>query len=562
MVSGVINILMLTGSIFMIQIYDRVLASRSLPTLVALSVIAVTAYVLQGGLDAIRGRVLALIGERIDSVVGPDLYEAVVELPLRSPRPGQETLQPFRDLDAIRSFMSGPGPTAFFDMPWLPVYVALTYLFHPFLGYAALLAAIVLLALTVLTDLCGSSPTVLALEGQSRRNLLADTAQRGAEVIRAMGMMPALAERWREAQVQHLTAQRRANFVVGGLSSLAKTARMVVQSCVLGLGAYLAIKGEISGGTIIAASILSSRALAPVDQAIASWRGFVAARQGYGRLRQLFLGSGQADHAFELPPAAKALAVEALFVGAPGAPKPIVRNVSFHLKAGQRLGIVGASASGKSTLARALVGVWTPLAGKVMLDGADIQHWPASRLGPQIGYLPQDVQLFDGSIAENIGRLQRPLDSEAVLAAARAAGFHEQILALPYGYETRIGIGGLELSAGQKQRLGLARALFGAPFLVVLDEPNSNLDAEGERALNAAIATIGERGGIAIVIAHRPSVVAAVDLLAVMRHGEIAAFGLRQDILARSARADSEAVTRSAAPGERLRMVRPLDFKV
>jgi ATP-binding cassette subfamily C protein len=447
-------------------------------------------------------------------------------------------------------------------MPWLPIYLMVTYLLHPLLGYAALLAAIILLGLTALADLRGASPTRRALEAQSRRNLLADSAQRGAEVIRAMGFMPALVDRWCEVHNQHLTAQRRASFIIGGLSSLARMARMVVQSCMLGLGAYLAIKGEISGGTIIAASILSSRALAPVDQAIASWRGFVAARQGYGRLQHLLLGSGEAAHVFDLAPPGKSLAAEALFVGAPGTSKPIIRSISFRLVAGQTLGIVGASAAGKSTLARALVGVWTPLAGKILLDGADIRHWPAWRLGPHIGYLPQDVQLFDGNVAENIARFQQPLDSEAVLAAGKAAGFHEQILALPDGYETRIGLGGLELSAGQKQRLGLARALYGGPFLVVLDEPNSNLDADGERALNAAITEVGERGGIAVVIAHRTNVIAAVDLVAVMRDGQIAAFGPRREILARSGPTGGGAARRNSAPdSERLRMHGPADGK-
>jgi PrtD family type I secretion system ABC transporter len=325
----------------------------------------------------------------------------------------------------------------------------------------------------------------------------------------------------------------------------------------LGLGAYLAIEGQISGGTIIAVSVLASRALAPVDQAIASWRGFVAARQGYSRLRQLLACSGTEAGAFELPPPLKSLSTEALFVGAPGVSKPIIRNIGVRLEAGQSLGIIGASASGKSTLARALVGVWAPLSGKVMLDGAELRHWPAARLGAHIGYLPQDVQLFDGSIAENIARFQRPLDSEAVLSAATAAGFHDQILTLPEGYETRIGPGGIELSAGQKQRLGLARALFGDPFLVVLDEPNSNLDAEGERALKTAIASVGARGGIAIVIAHRTSIIAAVSLVAVMRGGEIAAIGPREEVLARSVRLAEAVPRRRAAIVERLRMVEP-----
>jgi PrtD family type I secretion system ABC transporter len=549
-VSAVINLLMLTGSVFMIQIYDRVLVSRSLPTLAVLSAMAVGAYLLQGGLDAIRGRVLTLIGERIDASIGKTLYRAVMEVPLRAARGGQESLQPFRDLEAVRSFMAGPGPAAFFDLPWLPVYLLFCYLFHPLLGYAAGGAALLLLGITALADLRGASPARRAADAQSRRNLMADNAQRGAEAVRAMGVAPALAERWNEAHLEHLAAQRRAGFVIGGLSAIARMARMVAQSCMLGLGAYLAILGEISGGTIIAVSILASRALAPVDQAIASWRGFVAARQGFRRL-SLALGAGDAtDDGFAMPPPRLSLSTEGLFVAAPGGAKPILRNVGFRLGAGQCLGVIGSSASGKSTLARALVGVWTPLAGKVMLDGADIAHWSPDRLGPHIGYLPQDVQLLDGTIAENIARFERPLDSDAVISAASAAGFHQRILALPEGYETRIGAGGMELSAGQRQRLGLARALYRDPFLVVLDEPNANLDSEGESALMAAINGIGARGGIAVVITHRLSVMNAVSLVAVMRAGELTAFGPRNAILAQQTR------PRAVAAGSQVRDLR------
>lgn len=544
LMSGMVNVLMLTGSIFMIQVYDRVLSSRSLPTLAALAVIAIVAYLFQGCLDAIRGRVLMLIGERIDDVVGPDVYTALAGLPRASA--GQETLQPFRDLEAIRGFMSGPGPVALFDMPWLPIYLVLCYLFHPMLGYAASGAAVVLIVITLMTELRGRSPMRRALEAQSRRNQIAENTQRGAEVARAMGMVPALAERWRDAHGQHLKAQRQANYIVGGLSVVAKMSRMLVQSCTLALGAYLAIRGEISAGTIIATSILSSRALAPVDQAIASWKSFIAARQGSERLNRLLGASQASEPEMQLPQPAGHLAVDGLFVGAPGMPKPIVRNASLKLEAGQALGIIGASASGKSTLARGLVGVWPPLGGKVMLDGANIEHWDRARLGPHIGYLPQDVQLFDGTVAENIARFRKPLDSNAVLEAAKAAGFHDQILALPEGYDTRIGHGRIELSAGQKQRLGLARALYGEPFLVVLDEPNSNLDADGEAAVVAAMNAVTARGGIVVVIAHRPSAIAAVDFIAVMRAGEIAAFGPRDEVLAKTV-VNPEATRRAPA---------------
>ncbi len=547
LISCVINVLMLTGSVFMIQIYDRVLSSRSMPTLAALSAIALTAYIFQGGLDAIRARVLALVGERIDGAAGPELYKAVAALPLIDPKNGQETLQPFRDLEAIRGFMSGAGPIALLDMPWLPVYIILCYLLHPLLGYTALLAACLLVIITLLAELRGRGPMRAALAAQSERNMLADNTQRGAEAARAMGMVPALAARWNDAHIRHLDAQRRANFATGGLSAFAKMTRLIVQSLMLGLGAYLAIKGEISAGTIVASSILAARALAPVDQAIANWRGFIAARQGYARLKKLLGSVPRIRPGMKLPAPEKSLAAEALFAAPPGVRATVIRNINLKLTAGETLGIIGPSASGKSTLARTLTGVWLPLAGKVTLDGANIHHWDAGDLGPHVGYLPQDVQLFDGTIAENIARFQTPLDSAAVLKAAADAGFREHIFALPGGFETPLGRGGFELSAGQRQRLGLARALYGDPFLVVLDEPNSNLDAEGEAALTSAIAGIGERGGIGIIIAHRPSAIAAVSVLAVMRDGEIAALGPRDEILSKTVQNAADIARRAAA---------------
>lgn len=548
-ISGVINLLMLTGPLFMIQIYDRVLASRSLPTLITLAAIAVAAYVLQGWLDAIRSRALGLIGERIDAAVAPDIHRAVMDLPLRAPASAQETLQPFRDLEAIRAFMAGHGPNAFFDLPWLPVYLGFCYLLHPVLGIVAAGAALILILITGLADICGAGPTGRAMQAQSAGNRLADQSQRNAEVIRAMGMLPALTDAWRDVHERYLVLQRRSGFVLGGLSAMARASRLIAQSCMLGVAAWLAVKGEISDGTIIAVSILASRALAPVDQAIAGWRGFVAAREGYRRLAGLLTAPMHPGATFALPAPCRGLKVEGLWVAAPGSQKPIVRNLGFSLEAGQRLGIVGASASGKSSLARALVGAWAVHAGRVTLDGADIRQWPADRLGRHIGYLPQNVQLFEATVAQNIGRLQASATSDAVIAAARGAGFHEQILALPAGYETRIGLAGIELSAGQKQRVGLARALFGDPFLVVLDEPNANLDIDGESALKAAIEAIGRRGGIAIVIAHRMSILAGVDLLAVMRAGEIVTFGPRQAVAGPRISVASAADTRGA-PGE------------
>ncbi|MBO0764128.1 MAG: type I secretion system permease/ATPase [Hyphomicrobiaceae bacterium] len=545
LVSGIINVLTLTSSVFMMQVYDRVLGSQSVPTLVALSGIAVAAYLFQGWLDILRGRVLALIGERVDAEVGPKVHAAVTDLPLRRQEANREALQPFRQLEAVRGFLSGAGPVALFDMPWMPIYLLICFLLHPLVGLLTLAGALVLVCLTLLTEVKSKAPASAALEAQSERNAAADAAQRGAEAVRAMGMLPALAARWQKAHEGYLLAQRRANYVVGGLSATAKMLRLVLQSALLGLGGFLAIRGQISSGSIIAGSIIGSRALAPVDQAIASWRAFVAARQGYQRLNALLTLFPDQQKSFVLPPPTKTLVVEDLVVAAPGSAGPIVRRVSLKLEAGQALGIIGPSASGKSTLARALVGVWPPRNGAVMLDGAALDQWSPEAIGPSIGYLPQDMQLFDGTVAENIARFNPEVDSAGVIDAAKAAAFHEQVLSLSDGYNTRVGLAGAQLSMGQKQRLGLARALYGKPFLVVLDEPNSNLDAEGEAAVSAAIAGLKGRGAIAVVIAHRPSAIAAVDLILVMRQGEAVAFGPKEKVLAKTVQNAHQLLARS-----------------
>jgi PrtD family type I secretion system ABC transporter len=483
LISGLINMLMLTGSLFMMQIYDRVIGSQSIPTLVLLSLITVAAYLFQGGLELIRSRVLGLAAERIDEEVGPKVHAAVADLPLRLPRSASEAMQPFRDLELVRSFIGGPGPAAFFDMPWLPIYLIVLFMLHWACGVLTIMGALILIALTWAAEVKGKHPTRETLETQSMRNQTADATQRNAEVVKAMGLLPALTERWQQTHDTYLAAQRRSSFSAGGLAAAARIVRMVLQSAMLGVAAYLAIKGQISSGSIIAASILGGRALAPIDQAIGSWKGFVAARQGYGRLNSMLALYPDNSALFALPPPTRSLTVDNLVVAAPGSRNPIVKRASFGLNAGQALGIIGPSASGKTTLVRAMVGAWQPVGGKVMLDGSSIDQWPSSALGPSIGYLPQDVQLFDGTIAENISRFSKEPPSKAVTGAAEAAGFHEHVVALADGYNTRIGQGGAHLSAGQRQRLGLARALFNEPFLVILDEPNANLDAEGETAV-------------------------------------------------------------------------------
>lgn len=551
--SGIINLLMLTGAVFMMQVYDRVLASYSIPTLIALSIVAIAAYAFQGWLDVMRTRILLLIGERIDADLGPKVHTAVLDLPLRAQRPPGETLQPFRDLEAVRGFLSGPGPVALFDMPWMPIYLLFIALLHPALGLVTLLGALMLLGLAVATEMSGRNPTKVAQEAQSARNALADVGQRSAEAVRAMGMQKALSKRWLAAHTKVLLAQRELGFRGGGLSAAAKTFRLVLQSSLLGFGAYLAIRRELSPGGIIAASILGARALAPIDQAIATWKAFIAARQANARLRALLAPYADRTPPFALPVPKSTLTLDGLMVAAPGSRTPIVKRAAFTLNSGQALGIIGMSASGKTSLIRAIIGVWQPLAGKVKLDGASIDQWDPDVLGNAIGYLPQDVQLFDGTIADNISRFKPDADPALVMEAAKLAGFHTSVLAFPDGYDTLIGLGGVQLSAGQRQRVGLARALYGRPFLIVLDEPNSNLDAEGETAVSDAVRGIRERGGIAIVVAHRPSAIAAVDTLAVMRNGEVVAFGPRDEVLARTVQNASNIISHPASRPEAAR---------
>jgi ATP-binding cassette, subfamily C, bacterial PrsD len=546
--SGVVNILALTGSIFMMQVYDRVLASQSIPTLVMLSLIAVAAYVFQGLIDGLRTRTLALVGEHLDEMIGPRLYAIVAEMPLRLARQTSETLQPFRDLDNVRGFLGGPGPVTLFDLPWLPLYLGLMFLMHAWLGWLTVAGAVVLILLTVITEVRSKRPSLEAMAAQSTRNMMADGTQRGAEVVKAMGMLPALAARWEATHREQMTAQRRATFTVSGLAGAAKTVRMVLQSAMLGLGAYLVIEGQVSAGMLIASNILSSRALAPIDQAIAVWRSFMGARQSYGRIKILLADVPEAPELFSMPRPYQSLTVDNLAVGAPQSRNPLVKRATFKVNAGQAVGVIGPSASGKTTMARALVGIWPVLAGKVMLDGTSIDQWSSANLGPAIGYLPQDVQLFDGTIAENIARFNSDAPADMVIAAARAAGIHEHISAFPDAYNTRIGHGGGHLSAGQRQRIGLARALYGDPFLVVLDEPNANLDGDGEVAVLDAIRNIRERGGIAIVIAHRASALRAVDLVAVMNQGVMTAFGARDDVLAKTTQAIQPKPAQGASP--------------
>ena len=528
--SALINLLMLTGPLFMLQVYDRVLPSRSVPTLVALMLLMAALYAFQATLEGTRARLLVRLGYYLDEAMSQRLYNAVVRLPLRvkSRGDGSEHLQ---DIDHIRGFFSSGGPSAFADLPWVPVYLAVCFLFHPLIGVAALIGGTALALITICAELFTRAPSKAAALHQAKRNSLLEASRRNAEVVRAMGMAPGLGERWALFNAAHLHAHRRASDVSGGLGSLSRALRMVLQSLVLGLGAYLVIYQEATAGVIIASSILVSRTLAPVEIAVANWKPFVAARQSWTRLCGLLESVPAEQTPATLPAPHHELRVENVAAVPPGESRVVLNKVAFALTTGDGLGVIGPSASGKSSLARLLVGVWEPARGKVRLDGATLDQWSADILGRHVGYLPQDVELFAGTVAENIGRFTREIDFEKVLAAAKAAGAHDLVVSLPQGYETQIGEAGSALSAGQRQRVALARALYGDPFLVVLDEPNSNLDEEGERALTHAILGARHRGAIVIVIAHRPSALAAVDQVLVLSEGQQMRFGKKDDVL-------------------------------
>ena len=518
MMSAMLNIIYLTGSFFMLEIYDRVIPSKSLPTLIGLGIIAAVLYMGQGVLDLIRSRICNRLGDSLDAKLGKRVYDAIIRLPLKL-RGNGDSQQPIRDLDQVRSFLSSGGP------------LAICFLFHVWIGVACLIGMAVLIALAYLAEVKTKAPAKTALALATPRSALVESGRRNAEVLQAMGMAPIVTDRWAKANQAYLLANRQANDASRGIGAITKAIRAAIQSVVLGVGAYLVIKGEATGGIIIASSILTARALAPVEMSIGSWKGFTQARQSWDRLTRLLSFIPPEPRAMALPAPIKMLTVEAASVAAPGGETLIVADASFYLQAGQGLAIIGPSASGKSSLARMLVGVWRPARGKVRLDGASLEQWPQAQLGKHIGYLPQDVELFAGSVAENIARFEVDSEPGTIIKASEAAGVHQMILRLPNGYQTQIGEGGQALSAGQRQRIGLARALYGEPFLVVLDEPNANLDAEGDEALTKAVLGVRTRGGIIVVVAHRPSALAAASHVLIMQNGRVTGFKARQPVL-------------------------------
>lgn len=548
--SGLINVLALTGSLYMLQVYDRVLPSHSVPTLVGLTVLMVFLYAVHGLLDFIRTRVMARVGLKIDGTLRARIFEAVLLIPLRA-RKGSDGLQPVRDLDQIRAFLSGLGPTALFDLPWLPLYLGVVYFLHPLLGVFATAGALILVFVTFLTELRSTKPIQAANTSGTARMVFGEAARRNAEAIQAMGMGGRAEAIWRDLNSRHLLDQLTVTDAITGLGSFSKIIRMLLQSGILGLGAYLALRGDVTAGVIIAASIITSRALAPIELAIAHWRGFVAARQSHRRLKTLFDDMPATQELMTLPRPVQRFDVEALSVAAPGHAKPIIHGISFKLTAGAGLGIIGPSASGKSTLVRALVGAWIPVprGGTIRLDGAALEQYGAEALGRDIGYLPQDIELFDATVAQNIARLDPDALPEAIIKAAKLGGVHEMILGLPDGYNTRVGEAGSVLSAGQRQRVALARALFGDPFLVVLDEPNSNLDVFGDRALTEAIKSVRHRKGIVIVVAHRPSALAGLDMVLALSNGQMQAFGPKGEVMNKVLHPGGQTAKKASPPG-------------
>ncbi|NIK47194.1 ATP-binding cassette subfamily C protein [Variibacter gotjawalensis] len=529
--SGLVNLLMLAGPLYMLQVYDRVLASRSVPTLIALSVLLAVAYGFQAILDLIRTRIVTRSAAVLDKDLGTTVHNAVLRLATNSR--SIDAQQPVRDLDQIRSFLTSAGPIAIVDLPWMPVFLAICFLLHPWIGFLSLFGALLLVATTLLTERSSREPAREVAKGAGQRAAAIEADRRNSETITAMGLGDAMAKRWNEANNAYLTAVRRSSDVVSSYGGLSKVLRLFLQSGILGLGAYLVIQQQLSPGSMIAASIMMARALAPIETAIANWRGFVAARDATHRLSQMLAHFGISPERMELPPPKQSFEAEDVVVVAPETQVPIVGGVRFQTRAGDVVGVIGPSGSGKTSLIRVLVGIWPPARGAVRIDGAELKQWSPTLLGPHIGYLSQAVELFDGTVAQNIARMANDPDPDKVVKAARAAGAHDMILHLRNGYDTRIGDSGAILSAGQRQRVALARALYNDPFLIVLDEPNANLDSDGEEALLTAIEQAAKRGAIVLMIAHRRGALKVCNRVLVLRDGAQMAFGPRDEVLAR-----------------------------
>lgn len=540
-----VNLLMLTGPLFMLQVYDRVLASRSEPTLVALFLLIIGLFAAMALLEAVRGR----IGTRIGATLQADLDARVFRASMNAPQSvSKEAATALYDLEAVRKFAGSPLAFAFFDLPFAPLFFAAIFMLHPMLGWLAIGGGVLLVMIMLLNQVFSRKPSEVAGRTSAASTRISEQVRTQSDTVRGLGMSGAAIARWRKERDAALVSEIGLSDRNGGFGSTTKTLRLFLQSAMLALGAWLVIQNEITGGAMIASSILMGRALAPVEQLVSGWASVARASKGWSSLQVLLAAVPAPVARTALPRPDAKLAVSDLAVVPPGEAKPSLQRLSFKVDAGQAVGVVGESASGKSSLARALVGLWRPVAGEVRLGGARLDQYEEDALATHVGYLPQDVVLFDGTVAQNIARLAETPDAEAVIAAAKLAGAHDIILGLPKGYDTPVGAVGTRLSGGQKQRIGLARALFGNPVLVVLDEPNSNLDAPGSEAVNAAIRALKARGCIVIIMAHRPAAIAECDLLLMIKAGQNAAFGPRDEVLRKIATNHAQLTPAAARP--------------
>lgn len=541
-----VNLLMLTGPLYMLQVYDRVLGSQSEETLLALSVLVAFLFLMMGILDWARGRVLARAGARMQDTLDQRVFSAALRKSLRQ---GQTTAATgLRDLEAMQRLLSSPALLAVFDIPWTPLFVAAIFLFHPWLGYLALVGGTFLILVTVLNQWMTNRPVTKANEASARAEMMSQQLAGGAETVEALGMRGAAFNRWSKVRADSLSETLTSSDRTGGFSTLTKTFRLFLQSAMLGLGAYLVLQGELTAGAMIAGSILMGRALAPIEMAIGQWPLVQRAMKGRRDLIELLDTIPPDPERTPLPKPKAQLSVEQLIVVPPGESQAALRSVSFAVSPGEACGVIGQSGAGKSTLARALTGIWPAAGGKIRLDGAALDQFGTDVLGTHIGYLPQQVVLFDGTIAENIARLASQPDAQAVVEAAKRADAHEMILKLPKGYDTMLLGSQTKLSGGQMQRIGLARALYGDPVLLVLDEPNSNLDNSGSQALNAAVARMKKEGKAVLIMAHRPAAIEQCDTLLVLEGGSRKAFGPRDEVL-KSMVSNHKEILKKAAGG-------------
>ncbi|MGX5851782.1 type I secretion system permease/ATPase [Mesorhizobium sp. PL10] len=522
-----INLLYLASPLYMLQIYDRVVTSGSQTTLVMLTLVLLAAFLSLAGLDLVRAWILTRASARLDRLLSARILAASVE----SPSPGSSPSQPIRDFDTFRQVITGSGIHALFDLPWSPIYIGIIFLLHQWLGFFALGSSLLLIAMAVLNEYLVRSPLKQANDLATTNYNFTEMSLRNSEVVRAMGMIDGLIRRWGRDRNLALRRQAEASDRAALMSGLIRFLRLTMQSLILGLGAYLVIERQITGGTMFAASLLLGRGLQPVEQIVGLWRSLILARAALARVEKLVDGGPRNERSFNLPKPTGKISVEQVSFAIASQQKVLLRDVSFRLDAGEALGIVGPSGAGKSTLARHLAGVTQPSRGTVRLDGADLSQWGHDALGDHIGYLPQDIELFADTVAANIGRFKTNVDQE-VIEAARLAGVHEMIIRLPQGYETQIGEGGAVLSGGYRQRIALARAVFGTPNLIILDEPSSNLDADGDRALSDCAIELKRRGSTVIIVSHRPSTLANVDKILLLRDGAVEAFGMRNEIVA------------------------------